>query len=493
MGTADGRAQRSGFWGPTQLKTLHLANSWAETSGGIATFYRALIAESNRRGHQIRLIVPAAADSVEQVGEFGKIYHIQAPKAPVNSNYRMIYPSRFLLPTSSIQEILAIERPDLIEICDKYALQYLAALIRHKLVPALDYRPILVGLSHERMDDNVRAYFRFVPKASAFSSAYMKWFYFPFFDHHIANSEYTAGELRAVAEGHLAPRGTWIRSMGVDLDHLSAERRNSEHRRRLLQNFGIDDGVLLLYAGRLAPEKNLGLLFDVATRLARDGSHNYRLLVVGDGVERELWQRKCQSAIPGYVLFMGHVRSQDVLADIYANADVFVHPNPREPFGIAPLEAMASGLPLVAPNTGGITSYANSQNAWTVNADVENFTEAIREVVTNPGETARKIENAMITAKGFRWEGVAASFLALYEDLNRERANEGEQNLPAFYSIAAGSMRASVIRGAANLAVAAFRFWATLPSVKPAVHPTGAPSGRVLKRQSGTENEHLPA
>jgi len=128
------------------LKTLHLTNAWAETSGGIATFYRALIAEANRRNHEIRLIVPATADKEEQVGDFGKIYHIQAPKAFVNSNYRMIYPSRFLLPGSKIQEILARERPDMIEICDKYSLHYLAALVRNRLVPALDYRPVVIGL-----------------------------------------------------------------------------------------------------------------------------------------------------------------------------------------------------------------------------------------------------------------------------------------------------------------------------------------------------------
>jgi glycosyltransferase involved in cell wall biosynthesis len=475
------------------LKTLHLTNAWAETSGGIATFYRALIAEANRRGHEIRLVVPAGTDKVEPVGDFGKIYHIQAPKAPVNSNYRMIYPSRFLMPGSRIQEILASERPDIIEICDKYSLPYLGALVRNMLIPALDYRPIVVGLSQERMDDNVRAYFRLVPWASAISSTYMKWLYFPFFDHHIANSEYTAGELRAVADGHIAPRGTWIRSMGVDLEHLSAKRRNPEHRRRLLQNFGIDDGVLLLYAGRLVPEKNLSLLFETVIRLAQDGRHEYRLLVVGDGVERELWERKCQSTIPGHVLFMGHVRSQGVLADIYANADVFVHPNPREPFGIAPLEAMASGLPLVAPNTGGITSYANSRNAWIVDSNVESFTEAIREVVMNPALAARKTEQAQTTAQQYRWDRVAASFLGLYDELNRQRTEGGRDMLPAFCSTPPGSLRAGVLQGAAKMAVSAFRFWSRLASAKTCKAQAAPQSGVTLRATSRGGNEQQPA
>ena len=61
--------------------------------------------------------------------------------------------------------------------------------------------------------------------------------------------------------------------------------------------------------------------------------------------------------------FSSDISTKKLLADYYANADVFVHPNPKEPFGIAPLEAMASGVPTVAPDAGGILSYATDENA----------------------------------------------------------------------------------------------------------------------------------
>jgi len=373
------------------LKTLHLTNSWGETSGGVAAFYRALIVEANRRGHEIRLIVPSDNTRVEQIGDFGRIYHIEAPRSLLNANYRTIYPMQFLVTGSWLQNILTTERPDLIEICDKYTLNYLGALIRNGLIPSLESRPVVAGLSQERMDDNVRAYLRSLPFAPALCAAYMKWVYLPFFDHHIANSEYTAAELRSAGEGHLVPRGVWIRPMGVDMDHLSPQRRNAEHRRRLLQNFGAcDDAVLLLYVGRLVPEKNLNLLSDLVARLAKGGRRDYRLLVVGDGIQRKFWQSKYESALLGRAFFFGHIRDRNILADIYANADIFVHPNPREPFGIAPLEAMASGVPLVAPDTGGVTSFANGENAWIVPADVDHFTAAIEEVTANPALAAKR-------------------------------------------------------------------------------------------------------
>ena len=68
------------------------------------------------------------------------------------------------------------------------------------------------------------------------------------------------------------------------------------------------------------------------------------------------------------MLFCGHVDAR-ALARLYASCDVFVHPNPREPFGIGPLEAMASGVPLVLPAAGGVLSYANADNAWLARAD----------------------------------------------------------------------------------------------------------------------------
>src|SRR5690349_14293307 len=105
---------------PKGIKTLHLTNAWQEQSGGIATFYRALMRAANAQGRELRLIVPGAADRVEQVGRHARIYYLAAPQAPLNSSYRVLYPPQFLFAGSKVQAILAEERPDLIEICDKY-------------------------------------------------------------------------------------------------------------------------------------------------------------------------------------------------------------------------------------------------------------------------------------------------------------------------------------------------------------------------------------
>ena len=440
------------------IKTLHITNAWHPSSGGVSTFYRALAREANRRGHELRLIVPGAQDGVERLDRHVLIYHVAAPPAFLNSAYRTIYPNQYLLQGSKLQTILARERPDLIEISDKYTLAYLGGLLRHRLLPALDFRPVLVGLSNERMDDNFRSYLRWVPLGRQFCSWYMRRVYFPLFDHHIANSVYTAEELRAASRGHLVRRGIWIRPMGVDLSEYSPTHRTPEGRRRLLALCGADvDAVILLYAGRLVPEKNLSLLFELMEHLSH-GSTDRRchLIVAGDGMERAYWERYSASRLPGQVAFLGHIRDTNMLTTLAANADIFVHPNPREPFGIAPLEAMASGTPLVGANSGGVISYANLENAWTVPPTVVHFAEAVRVILSNRELTQRKTRRALVTAESYRWERVAAGFLDLYQELYATFHGQAPSLTADAYSTAAKPGTALLLHWASQAAQKVF-------------------------------------
>jgi alpha-1,6-mannosyltransferase len=419
------------------MRTLHLTNAWHATSGGIATFYRALLGAANDRQHHVRLVVPAATTEVEDVGRYGRIYHLEAPPAPLNRHYRVLMSHRYLWPGTAIHNILARERPELVEICDKYTLNLLAGLLRMRWIPRLEIRPTIVALSCERMDDNVAAYVTRRSLGKLFSRFYMKWCYFPLFDHHITISEYTADELRLAARGHRVGRGVWVRPMGVDLEGFSPGRQSAGFRRRLLAELGgREDSVILLYAGRLVPEKNLPLLVGMLAELARDTRRDYRLLVVGDGILAEQVRAQCERVAPGRATFRGHIDSRQSLARFYANADVFIHPNPREPFGIAPLEAMASGLPLVAPDSGGLTTYATPRNSWVTDPTPQSFSAAVRAAVTDHVDRLQRTSEALRTAAFFDWPSVAHRYLRLYEAIHALAAGrEVEESLtPQFFS-----------------------------------------------------------
>ena len=132
-------------------------------------------------------------------------------------------------------------------------------------------------------------------------------------------------------------------SRGVDADLFTPERRSAAWRTRL----GAHEGeVLAVFVGRLAVEKKLEHLAS-ALRKVR-GVH---LALVGDGPDRQRLETVF-SGLP--VTFTGVLRGSD-LASAYASADLFAFPSDTETFGNVVLEAMASGLPVVAPSEGGHT------------------------------------------------------------------------------------------------------------------------------------------
>jgi glycosyltransferase involved in cell wall biosynthesis len=127
---------------------------------------------------------------------------------------------------------------------------------------------------------------------------------------------------------------------GVDCQLFTPERRCAALRRM----WGVSDSDLaVLYVGRIAPEKNLGLAV-AAYRAMQQFSASVRFIVVGDGPLRT----PLQKAHPD-LLFCG-VQTGEQLARHYASADMFLFPSETETFGNVTLEAMASGLVVVAYN-----------------------------------------------------------------------------------------------------------------------------------------------
>lgn len=125
---------------------------------------------------------------------------------------------------------------------------------------------------------------------------------------------------------------------GVDSRLFTPERRCHELRR---QWGATENDLVVLYVGRVAPEKNLGLALE-AYRAMQRFSDSMKFVVVGDGPLHAALQKKHTDLI-----FRG-VHTGERLAKHYASADVFLFPSETETFGLVTLEAMASGLAVVA-------------------------------------------------------------------------------------------------------------------------------------------------
>lgn len=136
-----------------------------------------------------------------------------------------------------------------------------------------------------------------------------------------------------------------IWSRGVDAHAFNPDRRNQAFREEVAP--GAE--VLLIYVGRLAGEKRLDVLMDAFISVRNRASVRVGLLMVGDG---PLGPRLRERGVPG-VHFLGFL-SGETLGRAYASGDVFAFPSDTETFGNVALEAMASGLPVVAVRKGGV-------------------------------------------------------------------------------------------------------------------------------------------
>ncbi|MEJ7846911.1 MAG: glycosyltransferase [Pyrinomonadaceae bacterium] len=421
------------------MKSVHITNYYHKNSGGISTSFNNLMAAAERHKRLVRLIVPGETEGVEDINEFAKIYYVPAKYSPVfDKRYRLMMPWQYMPDGSAIRKILLEEMPDMVEVTDKYTLSMLGAMVRIGKFKQLN-RPMLVHFSCERMDDNIASFLSRGKIGKWIARRVMGNYTFPSFDYHIANSVYTAEEFyESVKKDENPKRSDWffnkcwrlfkaprvavaerifVCPRGVDAVQFTRDRISDEVRREMIECSGIpEDAVILLYAGRISPEKNIGLLPELMQILAEDKQNDYRLLVAGAGPQSDWLQEQADKLTPGKIIQLGHL-DKDRLADYYANADIFVHPNPREPFGIAPLEAMASGVPTVAPNSGGILSYASSENAWLMEPTGESFAEAIREIVADEELRNKKVENALNTARSNTREASTDRLFAAYDKM----------------------------------------------------------------------------
>ncbi len=426
------------------FKSVHITNYYHKNSGGVSTSYNNLLAAAGKHKRYMRLIVPGETEAVEQINDFAKIYYVPAKQSPVfDKRYRVMMPWQYMANNSIIRRILLSEMPDMIEVTDKYTLSLMGAMIRRNQFKQLG-RPMLVHFSCERMDDNIGSFLSNGKFGKWAARRLMGNYNFPSFDFHIANSPYTAEEFyQAIKKSENPRRSDWffnkcwqflksprvpfeerifVCPRGVDIEQFSPERKSDTVKCEMRQKANIpENAIILLYAGRISPEKNISLLPDLMAVLAKD-EEDYRLLIAGAGPKAEWLKEQTDARIPNKITQLGHL-NKETLANYYANCDIFVHPNPREPFGIAPLEAMASGTPTVPPNAGGLLSYATNENMWLCQPTAENFAAAIREIIKNPELTRGKIADALETAKQNTREA-STNFLIktydkLYEDFQR--------------------------------------------------------------------------
>ncbi|MFC8676790.1 MULTISPECIES: glycosyltransferase [Streptomyces] len=368
------------------LRIVRLANFVAPASGGLRTALRELGKGYQEAGHEAVLVVPGDRASDRQT-EQGRVITLPGPLLPGTGGYRV------LADKPRVARLLEELAPDRLEVSDRTTLRWTGKWARRARVPA-------VMVSHETADGVLRTWG--LPENAARRAA----------DALNVRTAHTYARVVCTTEFaerefvRIGARNVVRAPLGVDLVARHPALRDPDLRSR----YAREDETLLVTCTRLSVEKRPSTALDAVESLVRRGRRAV-LVVAGDGPLRpRLEQRARERGLP--VTFLGHISDRGLLGALQASADVCLAPGPAETFGLAALEAMACGTPVVVSASSALPEVIGSAGAVAADRG-EAFADAVDQLLEGPEAERRGIARAR--AECFGWDTAVRAFLAAHD------------------------------------------------------------------------------
>lgn len=371
------------------MRIVRLANFVTDTSGGLRTALRQLGIGYREAGHEPVLIVPGAAPGDEWTPQ-GRVITLSGPIVPGTGGYRVI------VNRSGVRRLLDELAPDRIEVSDRTTLRWTGAWARRAGVPSM-------MVSHESLRGLTRLTIggsRPADWTADLAADRLNRRTADMYDRIVCTTAWAAAEFEKLGVANLqrAP-------LGVDLEQFHPGRRDPAVRADLAG----DGEILLVHCGRLSPEKKPERSLRALAALRGRGVPAV-LLVIGAGPRRAAMRAMATRAgLP--VRFTDHVADRDRLAALLATADVVLAPGPVETFGLAALEALASGTPVVVSAESALPEVVGDAGRAVAGAGPE-YADAILDLVGRPEADRRTA--ARRRAECFPWSAAASGFLVAH-------------------------------------------------------------------------------
>ncbi|MGG7575259.1 glycosyltransferase [Streptomyces sirii] len=378
----------------TGLRIVRIANFVTPASGGLRTALRALGEGYRAAGHEPVLIVPGPSEGDGRAGGVrdeltgqGRVITLPGPVLPGSGGYRL------LTDRHRLQRLLAALAPDRLEVSDRTTLRWTGEWARRARVPA-------VMVSHESVDGVLRTWGVPRPLARAAADRLNRRTAHAY-SRVVCTTDWAAAEFTRAGA-----RNVVRAPLGVDLDAWHPDCRSAELRRRCAGRAEF----LLLMCSRLSQEKRPGRALDALAELRRRGV-DAALVVVGDGPLRSRLEARARAErLPA--AFLGHLADRSRLAALQASADLTLAPGPAETFGLAALEALACGTPVVASAASALAGLVDGGGDTALD-DGPSFADAVQRVLARP-EPARRAA-ARRRAEGYGWQPAVDAFLAAHD------------------------------------------------------------------------------
>jgi glycosyltransferase involved in cell wall biosynthesis len=201
------------------------------------------------------------------------------------------------------------------------------------------------------------------------------------------------------------------------IDERFAIRPSDEEMDRVRERYQLD-GQFVLYAGNVKPHKNIERLIDAFHRVRRAGFDKARLVIIGDEISRYQALRRAVHLhnLHKHVRFLGFV-SDETLAVLYRLAAVFVFPSLYEGFGFPPLEAMASGTPVVTSNVSSLPEVVGDAALLVDPHDADAIADGISRVLDDPMLRASLVARGFERARHYSWDRSVRQIRQIYDEV----------------------------------------------------------------------------
>ena len=359
------------------MRIVHVANAYTPRSGGIRTTVHALGHGYQAAGHEFVLVVPGPR-AADELLTWGRRVTLPGPVVPGSGGYRV------LADLPRVRSVLDALAPDRLEVSDRLTLRGLGRWATAVGVPS-------TVIAHERVDGILRAFLPLGDRRAELVADRHNASTAQRFDRVVTTTRFAAQEFAriGVPTDHVP--------LGVDLEQFQPATRTRR------------EGIpLLVLCSRLSREKRPDLAIE-ALRVMLLGSFPARLVIAGSGPLTASLRRRARG-LP--VELVGHLADRSAVASLLGAADVVIAPGPVETFGLAALEALACGTPVVAASTSAVAELVGGGAGRSARPEAPALAAAVASLLAVPVEQRRRAARAR--AESYPWSRTTGTMLALH-------------------------------------------------------------------------------